>query len=67
MERNTRDTGDEMDVDFIIESQQKPFLTDFKNTINTKIALLLDHSSSIDEYELEYKKATVALCEALNF
>ena len=45
-------TGDEIDVESIIESQPKPFLTDFKNTINTKIALLLDHSSSIDEYEL---------------
>jgi nitric oxide reductase activation protein len=66
--RETHDiTGDEIDVDSIIESQPKPFLIDFKNTINTKIALLLDHSSSIDEYELEYKKATVALCEALKF
>ncbi len=60
-------TGDELDVESIIESQPKPFLVDFKNTIDTKIALLLDHSSSIDEYELEYKKATVALCEALKF
>lgn len=60
-------TGDELDVESIIESQPKPFLLDFKNTIDTKIALLLDHSSSIDEYEVEYKKATVALCEALKF
>ncbi len=60
-------TGDELDVESIIDSQPKPFLVDFKNTIDTKIALLLDHSSSIDEYELEYKKATVALCEALKF
>ncbi len=60
-------TGDELDVESIIESQPKPFLLDFKNKIDTKIALLLDHSSSIDEYELEYKKATVALCEALKF
>jgi nitric oxide reductase activation protein len=60
-------TGDELDIESIIESQPKPFLTDFKLSINTKIALLLDHSSSIDEYELEYKKATVALCEALKF
>ena len=60
-------TGDELDVESIIESQPKPFLVDFKNKIDTKIALLLDHSSSIDEYELEYKKATVALCEALKF
>ena len=60
-------TGDEIDIESVIESQPKPFLMDFKNTINTKIALLLDHSSSIDDYELEYKKATVALCEALKF
>jgi hypothetical protein len=60
-------TGDEIDVESIIEYQPKPFLLDFKNTIDTKIALLLDHSSSIDEYELEYKKATIALCEALKF
>ncbi|HEY7695970.1 MAG TPA: vWA domain-containing protein [Nitrososphaeraceae archaeon] len=60
-------TGDEIDVESIIESQPKPFLLDYKNTIDTKIALLLDHSSSIDEYELEYKKATIALCEALKF
>jgi hypothetical protein len=59
--------GDEIDVESIIEYQPKPFLLDFKNTIDTKIALLLDHSSSIDEYELEYKKATIALCEALKF
>jgi len=38
--RETHDiTGDEIDVDSIIESQPKPFLIDFKNTINTKIAL----------------------------
>ena len=60
-------SGDEIDIESVIESQSKLFLTDFKNTINTKIALLLDHSSSIDDYELEYKKATVALCEALKF
>jgi hypothetical protein len=60
-------TGDEIDIESIIESQPKPFLKDFKSTINAKIALLLDHSSSIDEYELEYKKATIALCEALKF
>jgi len=59
--------GDEIDIESVIESQPKPFLMDFKIAIKTKIALLLDHSSSIDDYELEYKKATVALCEALKF
>ncbi|MGA8404796.1 MAG: VWA domain-containing protein, partial [Nitrososphaeraceae archaeon] len=29
--------------------------------------LLLDHSSSIEDEEIEYKKATIALCESLKF
>jgi nitric oxide reductase activation protein len=28
---------------------------------------LLDHSSSIEDVELEYKQATIALCEALSY
>ena len=61
------ESGDELDVDAILESQAKPFLTDYKNSVKTKIALLLDHSSSIEDEEIEYKKATIALCEALKF
>jgi nitric oxide reductase activation protein len=38
-----------------------------KLSIKTKIVLLLDHSSSIADVELEYKQATVALCEALAY
>jgi len=59
--------GDEVDVDAILESHAKPFLTDFKISVKTKITLLLDHSSSIEDEEIEYKKTTVALCEALKF
>jgi nitric oxide reductase activation protein len=42
-------------------------LTDVKLSIKTKVVLLLDHSSSIADVELEYKQATVALCEALAY
>ena len=61
------DNGDDLDVDVVIEGQQKPFFADYKNTINTKVTMLVDHSSSIEDEQLEYKKATVAICEALNY
>jgi hypothetical protein len=59
--------GDDLDTDAVLESQPKPFFTDFKLSVKTKIALLLDHSSSIEDEEIEYKKATIALCESLKF
>lgn len=61
------DTGDEIDVEVYAESLPKPFINDFKLSIKTKVAILLDHSSSIADAEIEYKRATVALCEALNY
>ena len=61
------ESGDDLDVDVVIEAQHKPFFADYKNAINTKISMLVDHSSSIEDEQLEYKKATVAICEALNF
>ena len=59
--------GDEFDVETYVESLPKPFLTDMKLSIKTKVAILLDHSSSIADVELEYKRATIALCEALHY
>lgn len=61
------ETGDEFDVESYIEALPKSFLTDFKFSIKTKVAILLDHSSSIADVELEYKQATIALCEALHY
>ncbi|MGI0072311.1 MAG: VWA domain-containing protein [Nitrosotalea sp.] len=58
--------GDEFDQETYIEGH-KPFITDKKITIKTRIIILLDHSSSIAEQEVEYKKATLALCEVLSF
>jgi len=58
--------GDEFDEETYLEGH-KPFLTDQKISIKTKIVILLDHSSSITNEELQYKKATLALCEVLSF
>jgi hypothetical protein len=61
------ESGDEFDVESYAEALPKTFLTDFKLSIKTKVAILLDHSSSIADVELEYKQATIALCEALSY
>ncbi|MFB5638028.1 MAG: VWA domain-containing protein [Nitrosarchaeum sp.] len=59
-------TGDEFDEENYIEGND-PFFTDIKKSIKTKIVILLDHSSSIASDALEYKKATLALCEVLSY
>jgi hypothetical protein len=61
------ESGDEFDAESYAEALPKTFLTDFKLSIKTKVAILLDHSSSIADAELEYKQATIALCEALAY
>jgi hypothetical protein len=61
------ESGDELDVETLAESLPRPFLSDVKLSIKTKVVLLLDHSSSIADVELEYKQATIALCEALSY
>ena len=59
-------SGDEFDEENYIEGNE-PFFTDVKKSIKTKIVILLDHSSSIASDAIEYKKATLALCEVLSF
>ncbi len=59
-------SGDEFDEESYIEGHE-PFFTDVKKTIKTRIVILLDHSSSIASDQLEYKKATLALCEVLSY
>ena len=59
-------SGDEFDEESYIEGHE-PFFSDVKKSIKTKIVILLDHSSSIAAEALEYKKATLALCEVLAF
>ena len=49
-------TGEEFDVESYAETLPRPFLTDFKLSIKTTVAVLLDHSSSMANIELEYKK-----------
>lgn len=58
--------GDEFDEESYIE-ENEPFFIDVKKLIKTKIVILLDHSSSIASNALEYKKATLALCEVLTY
>ncbi len=59
-------SGEEFDEESYIEGHE-PFFTDVKKTIKTRIIILLDHSSSITAEQLEYKKATLALCEVLSY
>ena len=59
-------SGEEFDEENYIEGNE-PFFTDIKKSIKTKIVILLDHSSSIASDAIEYKKATLALCEVLSF
>jgi len=59
-------SGDEFDEENYIDGNE-PFFTDVKKSIKTKIVILLDHSSSISSDAMEYKKATLALCEVLAF
>jgi len=58
--------GEEFDGESYIEGYG-PFITDARQSIKTRIMILLDHSSSIAPDSCEYKKATLALCEVLSF
>ena len=59
--------GDEFDSDAYLEGSDRPFISDLKKSIKTHIVILLDHSSSIADQQVDYKKATLALCEVLAF
>lgn len=59
--------GDEFDPEIYVERLHRTFIADVKLSIRTKIAILLDHSSSIEDVEVEYKRATIALCEAMKY
>jgi hypothetical protein len=61
------ETGDEFDPETFLERLSRTFITDFKLSYRSKVAIVLDHSSSIEDSEQDYKRATVALCEALKF
>ena len=59
-------SGDEFDEETFLEGQQ-PFFTDIKKEIKSRVLILLDHSSSISDIQIDYKKASCALCEVLAF
>lgn len=58
--------GEEFDEETYLDGNE-PFFTDVRKSIKTNIVILLDHSSSIASNSIEYKKATLALCELLGF
>lgn len=60
-------SGEEIEIENYLERQPKVFIRDKKISISVKIAILLDLSSSIEDNEIEYKKAAVALCEGLDY
>ena len=60
-------SGDEFDDEAYVEGHDEPFIADIKRSIRTRIVILLDHSSSISSVAVEYKKATLALCEVLAY
>ncbi len=60
-------SGDEFDEESYVEKYSRPFFLDLKIKFKANVAILLDHSSSIAEMELPYKRATVALCKALDY
>ena len=58
--------GDEFDAEAYVDGGA-PFLADSKRAIRSRVAILLDHSSSIASVEASYKKAALALCEVLAY
>jgi hypothetical protein len=54
--------GDELDDDFL---SSKPFIAEDKLESRVRVGILLDHSGSIWPVELDYKKMTAILCQAL--
>ncbi len=59
-------TGEEFDTENYIDGYD-PFYRDRRQSIKTKIIILLDHSSSISPDALGYKKATLGLCEVMSY
>jgi hypothetical protein len=59
--------GEEFDTESYVERSSRVFFLDVKVRFKARIAILLDHSSSIADMELPYKRAMVALCKALDY
>lgn len=59
-------SGDEFDGDGYIDGSGA-FLSDSREAVKSSVMILLDHSSSIADWQSDYKKATLALCELLAY
>ena len=60
------DAGDEFDGDGHIDGAGS-FVSDARASVKVRMMVLLDHSSSISDWQADYKKATLALCELLAY
>ena len=60
------DRGDEFDGDGYIDGAGA-FVSDARASVKVRMMVLLDHSSSISDWQADYKKATLALCELLAY
>lgn len=65
-EAHVRSGGDEFDAEAHVDGHA-PFLADSRRSIRARVAVLLDHSSSVSPVQSEYKKAALALCEVLAY
>ena len=66
-EAHVRSGGDEFDAEAHVDGSQAPFLADSRRAVRSRVAVLLDHSSSVSPVQSEYKKAALALCEVLAY
>ena len=65
-ESHVESGGDEFDPEAHADGHA-PFLADSRRSIRARVAILLDHSSSVSSVQTEYKKAALALCEVLAY
>lgn len=59
-------SGEEFDGDGHIDGSGS-FVSDVRASVKPRAMVLLDHSSSISDWQADYKKATLALCELLAY
>ncbi len=60
-------TGEEFDVEGFLHGRDKSFVREIDLRVKSKLAILLDHSSSIQAGEADYKRIFIALCKVLDY
>ncbi|MFQ5920510.1 MAG: vWA domain-containing protein [Nitrososphaerales archaeon] len=60
-------TGEEFDVEGYLQGRDKAFVKEVDLRVKSKLAIMLDHSSSIESGEVNYKRTFIALCKVLDY